>query len=91
MADEWHPDSTEATRAAASAAASLALGPFAVALTASMILGYAVFLEAHVRSHLRHTEPVKAWQWHLCAAAWLLDQTFATTLCRNTSLGPSGT
>ena len=80
MADAWHADATDATRAAAVSAAPLALGHYAAALTQSMVRSYAVFLEAHVRAHRHSPEPVKAWQWHLCAAAWLLDQTFAASL-----------
>ncbi len=79
MAEAWHPDSTDDSRAAATAAASLALGHYALALAPAMRLNYAVFLEAHVRSHLRSSGAVLAWQWHLCAAAWLMDQTFAST------------
>ncbi len=79
IAEAWHTDSTDASRAAATAAASLALGHYAVALAPAMLLNYAVFLEAHVRSHLPPPSSVLAWQWHLCAAAWLMDQTFAST------------
>ncbi len=79
IADAWHPESTDDSRAAATAAAPLALGHYAVALPPAMQLNYAVFLEAHVGAHLALPGPLLAWQWHVCAAAWLMDQAFAAS------------